>query len=279
MYNFADDNFSSAAAKTVTELKDTLQSDSKVIINWSKNDRIIVNPEIFQAIILDKQKHEYSNKPIKFDNKTVETVSSVKLLGIQLDDKFNFSFHVSNICKSAANQLSALIRIDNFLCLEGKRVLINSFLMSNLNYCLSVCMFSNATSLKKIENLQKRALRFRYNNYQLTYEELLDNANSSSMNVKRLRFLCKEIYKTINNLNLSFMKQIFELRETNRNVREKYRLNLNIPNYNQVTFGKKSLRILGPKIWNSLPCHIKPSKILKLSKLLSKTGTVLTASV
>ena len=42
-----------------------------------------------------------------------------------------------------------------------------------------------------------------------------------------------------NNLNPSFMKQIFELRETNRNVREKYRLNLNIPNYNQVTFGKE----------------------------------------
>ena len=96
-------------------------------------------------------------------------------------------------------------------------------------------MFSNATSLKKIENLQKRALRFLYNNYQLTYEQLLDKANSSAMNVKRLRFLCVETYKTINNLNPSFMKQIFELRETNRNVREKCRLNSNIPNYNQVT--------------------------------------------
>ena len=77
------------------------------------------------------------------------------------------------------------------------------------------------------------------------------------MNVKRLRFLCVEIYKTINNLNPSFIKQIFELRETNKKIREKYRLNLNISNYNQVTFGKKSLRISGPKIRNSLPCHIK----------------------
>ena len=77
------------------------------------------------------------------------------------------------------------------------------------------------------------------------------------MHVKRLRLLCVEIYKTINNLNPSFMKQIFELRETNRSVREKYQLNLNIPNYNQVTFGKKSLRIFGPKIWNSLPYPIK----------------------
>ena len=144
--------------------------------------------------------------------------------------------------------------------------------MSNCNYCPLVWMFSNATSLKKIENLPKKALIFLYNNYQLTYEELLDKANSSTMNVKRLRFLCVEIYKTINNLNPSFMKQIFELRETNRNVREKYRLNLNIPNYNQVTFGKKSLRIFGPKIWNSLPYHVKSSKNLETYQKLGRVN-------
>ena len=270
MHNFADDNSLSATARTVTELKNTLQSESEVIINWFKNNKMIVNPEKFQAIILDKQKHDYSYVTIKFDNKTVETVSSVRLLGIQLGDKLNFSLHVSNICTSAANQLSALIRLNNFLSFEGKRVLINSYFMSNFNYCPLVWMFSNATSLKKIENLQKRALRFLYNNYQLTYEELLDKANSSTMNVKRLRFLCVEICKTIYNLNLSFMKQIFEFRETNRNVRGKYRLNLNIPNYNQVTFGKKSLRIFGPKIWNSLPYHIKSSKNLETFKTVIK---------
>ena len=32
---------------------------------------MIVNPEKFQAIILDKQKHDYSNETIKFDEKTV----------------------------------------------------------------------------------------------------------------------------------------------------------------------------------------------------------------
>ena len=239
MHKFADDNLISAAAKTVTELKITLQSELEVIINWFKNNKMIVYPEKFQAIILDKQKHGYSNETIKFNNKTVETVSSVRLLGVQLDDKLNFSLHVRNICKSAANQLSALIRLNNFLCFEGKRVLINSYFMSNFNYCPLVWMFSNATSLKKIENLKIRALRFLYNNYHLTYKELLDKANSSTKNVKRLRFLCVEIYKTINNLDPSFMKQIFELGETNRNVREECQLNLNIPNNNQFTFGKK----------------------------------------
>ena len=82
------------------------------------------------------------------------------------------------------------------------------------------------------------------------------------MNVKRRRFVCVDIYKIINNLNPSFMKQIFELKEINRIVCEKYRLNLNIANYNQVTFDKKSWTIFEPKIWNSLPYQIESSKTL-----------------
>ena len=43
---------------------------------------------------------------------------SVKLLGLQLDNKLNFNLHISNICKSAANQLNALVhefwREENF---------------------------------------------------------------------------------------------------------------------------------------------------------------------
>ena len=74
----------------------------------------------------------------------------------------------------------------------------------------------------------------------------------------------------IDNLNSSFMKQIFELRETNRSVPEKYRLNLNISYYNQVTLGKKNSGIFGPKIWRSLPYHIKSLKILEFFKTVIK---------
>ena len=53
-------------------------------------------------------------------------------------------------------------------------------------------------------------------------------------------FYVLKFTKHLNNLKPSFMKQTFELKETNGNVREKYWLNLDIPNYNQITFGRKS---------------------------------------
>ena len=47
MYKFADDSSLSAFAKTVAELKKALQSELEVIINWFKNNFMIVNPEKF----------------------------------------------------------------------------------------------------------------------------------------------------------------------------------------------------------------------------------------
>ena len=106
----------------------------------------------------------------------------------------NFSLHVINICESAANQLSALIRLNNFLCFEEIRVLINSYFMRNFNYWPLVWMFSNATSLQKIQNLQKRALRFLCNNYQLSHKELLGKANKLNNECQESSlFMCRNL--------------------------------------------------------------------------------------
>ena len=47
------------------------------------------------------------------------------------------------------------------------------------------------------------------------------------------------------------MNELFKLRKTIRLVRSNYKLNLDVPNINQVSFGDKSLRYYKPKIWNS----------------------------
>ena len=70
--------------------------------------------------------------------------------------------------------------------------------MANFNYCPLVWMLSSANSLKKNENLQKRGLRFLYNGYEISYEEILSKSFTFSMNVKRLRGLCIKLYRTVN---------------------------------------------------------------------------------
>ena len=81
------------------------------------------------------------------------------------------------------------------------------------------------------------------------------------MSENRLRNLCLEIYKTMNKLNPEFKNNIFKVKENKRLVREQYKLNLETPEWNQVTFGAKSLKV---KVWNSLPFRINASENLKV---------------
>ena len=122
-------------------------------------------------------------------------------------------------------------------------------------------MFSSAQSVNKIENLQKRALRFLYDDSEASYEDLLSKGGKSTMNVRRLKTLCAEIYKTLNDLNPSFMNKIFKLKTHGREIRDKYKLNLDIHKWNQK---------LGSSIWNNLPYHVKSSETLDTFKNLLK---------
>ena len=99
------------------------------------------------------------------------------------------------------------------------------------------------------------------------------------MEVNRLRYLCTEIYESINSMNPSFMKQIFQLRETNRTVQNQYKLNLSVPKVNEICYGEKRLIFYGPKIWNSFRFMSRLVKILKLSKAFLKIGMVVHVTV
>ena len=117
---------------------------------------------------------------------------------------------------------------------------------------------------------KKRAFRFLYDNYDSSYELILKLAGKSTMNVTRLRSLCIEIIKTLSSTNPTFMNDIFQLRKTNRAIRNQYKPNLEVPIINQVTFGAKSIRYLGPEIWNTLPFDIKSSESLTTFKRIIK---------
>ena len=92
-----------------------------------------------------------------------------------------------------------------------------------------------------------------HNDYDSNYETLLKINRISTMQIKRIKQLAIEIFKTVNNLNPDFMKNIFTIKQ-NAWVRPH---DLLFRSHNTATYGDKSLKILGPKIWNALATEIK----------------------
>ena len=68
-------------------------------------------------------------------------------------------------------------------------------------------MFATSNSLTKIENLYKRALRFMLDDYSSLNKRILEKSGKFSMDVETKHKLCIEIYKTLNNLNPTFLNK------------------------------------------------------------------------
>ena len=89
------------------------------------------------------------------------------------------------------------------------------------------------------------------------------------MSVYRLKSLCIEIFKMINNWKPIYMKDIFQLAISDRPVRQHHTHNLKKVSIRTTTFGTKSLASLGPTIWNKLPAHLKSTEnLVGFSKMI-----------
>ena len=79
---------------------------------------MIVNPDEFPVIFLDKRRSNNTNIEVEIRNEKISSISSMKHLGVHIDDRLNFNEHVNKICKSAGNQLNTLTRLKSFLGLK-----------------------------------------------------------------------------------------------------------------------------------------------------------------
>ena len=86
-------------------------------------------------------------------------------------------------------------------------------------------------------------LEWRLKNSHADYETLLELDNEVPIHQRNLQYLMIEIYKTNNNLNPSFMSEIFEARDVQYDLRNKN--SLGIPNARTTSYGIETRRYLG----------------------------------
>ena len=179
-------------------------------------------PHKFQSIVLGR------NRDISFSISVQENLivptDNIKVLGVTLDDHLKFDAHITNICITAFRQINALKRLAKFLNERSRILIYKSFISSNFSYCPVTWMFCGRKNVMKLEKLQERALRFVFN----------DNNFS---NVVTAWILCIwMIYSVNKKWSTTLLEQ---------------------PKFSTKTYGYRSFRYYGAKLWNALPFEIK----------------------
>ena len=128
---------------------------------------------------------------------------------------------------------------------------MRAFITSQSQYCPFIWMFHSRQLNKKINKIQERALRIIYKDAESTYSELLEKDCAVTIHTKNLQLLMTEMYKTINDLNPSFMKEIFCENECNYSLRNNVEFVQS--RVRSVGNGTECVRFKGPQLWQMLP--------------------------
>ena len=69
------------------------------------------------------------------ENTIISSVKRVKLLGVRIDGRLDFDYHVNQICKKASKKIHALSRVFKYMDQNKRRMLMKTFIISQFSYC------------------------------------------------------------------------------------------------------------------------------------------------
>ena len=86
--------------------------------------------------------------------------------------------------------MNILKRIGKYLNRLGRITIYYSFILSNFNSCPVTWHFCSENNTKKNERIQERALRFIYEDYENTDENLLKKSKLPSLEKSKIKNYC-----------------------------------------------------------------------------------------
>lgn len=201
-------------------------------------------------MVIDRNENNEIKNDVKIGNKVIEKVTKIKYLGIILDSKLSFEEQTLICAKKAASKVNFLSRISNKLTVDTKKLVYNSIILPQFDYCSTIYFTCNKEQIGMLQKIQNRALRIILNCVYLTSRELMLKTIHFMSIAQRIKFnVLVMIYKMINELlpiylcqNLIFTRDVHirNTRQNNANV-------LRLPNYN-IEYTRKNVFLRRNKI-------------------------------
>ena len=114
-----------------------------------------------------------------------------------IDNRLSSNNHVSVICKKINNQFNVMLRFRKLINKETLLKLYKALILPHFYYCSSVWYFCGACNADKVDNLNKRLLRFILQDYSYPYDILLSKVNLKSLLIRRLQNFMITLYKSL----------------------------------------------------------------------------------
>ncbi len=164
--SFADDTTAYMSHHNIDDLCKDTNTELAKMNDWFCANKLALNTKKTKFTILcpkSNNKHLAARTNLTINGTTIERIGHqqqekyVKFLGINMDDNLSWSNHISILRSKLSRSIFALNRVKNLFPHDVLKSLYFSLIHSHINYGLLA--WGNASSVKQIEILQKKAIR------------------------------------------------------------------------------------------------------------------------
>ncbi len=179
-----------------------------------------------------------------------------------MDQCLNFEMHINEINKKVIGALVYIDRLSSFFSKSTRKIIIDTLVLSQINYCLRIWGITNALVLNKVQKVQNFAAKVVGGGLRKH-----DHVSPAFQELKWLRInkeYTYDVYITMHKFIYGFYPDFIHKFLLVRDVTlsgTRQQNHLVVPR-THTNAGAKAFTAVGPKVWNSLPQDIKDTSSL-----------------
>ena len=115
--------------RSMQKSRKSIKIQEKLALSWHKINYLPANPEKLQLRIINPRNvdTDNDNQHISVDGHVIDRMGEIKLLEVQIDDKLNFTSHISELCTTSSQKVRVLVRLRNLIPCNAKLSLLQVF--------------------------------------------------------------------------------------------------------------------------------------------------------
>jgi hypothetical protein len=157
---FADDLTNSVSGASLETIGEKLVRSFEQTKSFCDSRDLIINTQKTQLIIFKVPGRKIATDfSILLDGCAIKPASSVKLLGVMLDQHFTFCDHLDSVSSKCRGILGALARASQHLSRDLLRIAYIALVRSHLEYCSAIFASAAQTQLAKLDVIQRMGSR------------------------------------------------------------------------------------------------------------------------
>ena len=271
LIQYADDSQIILANK-ITNIE-TLKLEGETALNDAKkyfqSNGLNVNEGKTQCMFIGSRQYISLIPPdlkINFGDSTITPLKSVKNLGVYMDQYLLYDVHINHISRKVNGILLFLNRIKDHFEKSARIIVVQSLVLSIINYCSKVWGLTTKQQLERVQKLENFAAKVASGN-----ARKYDHATPYLNELKWLKIeskvtfdICIFTYKIVNNLIPEWLFSLPRVGNTStRHTRQSD--DLFIPR-TKTEIGARAISVTGPRAWNMIPKNIRDVGTIKVFK-------------